>query len=273
MGSTKKEPTGGTTKDTTGNTRRRSITRYSTTTSSATGPVYTGYLVTLDFSAPTCCSRLAEYLGKPPIELNPALPTASSPSPSISSSSSLSCELCSAGECSLSRPHEELLLNLYWPFCHALRPVLDNDEFDGQYDALWSHQVRGRSPSALVDIMLALCMQLGGAFLPCSATDASVLFRRCHCRVASELEQPSLTLVQTYVLMALYQWNASLPLSASTMLATATRQAYMLQLHYPPPHELPPAIAALRGRIWWVLVVLEQMLGDQCGQPPALIHP
>ncbi|OKO97674.1 hypothetical protein PENSUB_9965 [Penicillium subrubescens] len=67
----------------------------------------------------------------------------------------------------LSRAQEEYFLDLLWQSFHCIYPVTLEDEFREYYDSLWTNSAdqTKRQPSALVDSILAVCMQYGTSFL------------------------------------------------------------------------------------------------------------
>ncbi|KFX91161.1 hypothetical protein O988_07888 [Pseudogymnoascus sp. VKM F-3808] len=67
----------------------------------------------------------------------------------------------------LNPTQEEYFLGLYWQSYHtALFPILDEVEFKEHYQSLWTANSTERQPSALVDMVLAICMQYGVSSLP-----------------------------------------------------------------------------------------------------------
>ena len=107
----------------------------------------------------------------------------------------------------LSPTQEEYFLNLFWNSYHtSLFPILNEAEFMDHYQSLWTASGNStRKPSALVDIVIALCMQYGVSKLPTQrqkpiiAGDASVAgrwyFRRCQMLAAYQLENPTISTV------------------------------------------------------------------------------
>lgn len=63
----------------------------------------------------------------------------------------------------MSKDQEECL-HLFWQSCHSAIPVLDERSFREHHASLWSDSRRSdgyRDDSALVDIVVAICVQYG----------------------------------------------------------------------------------------------------------------
>ena len=67
----------------------------------------------------------------------------------------------------LSREQEENFLVLMWQAYHCIYPVIAEEDFPEYYNSLWAgtNGQGPRQPSALVDSLLAVCMQYGSTFL------------------------------------------------------------------------------------------------------------
>lgn len=184
----------------------------------------------------------------------------------------------STGE-SLSPVQEEYFLSLYWQSYHtALFPILDETEFKEHYRSLWTGTGTGRQASALVDIILAMCMQYGVSSVPASKqgnftenSDATVAgrwhYRRCQMLLSNELESPTISTLQCHLLCIIFLCSASFQNMADTACAHALRTAYMLGLHLEPPTTLPLRERELRKRLWWALHLLDTKIGMKLGRP------
>lgn len=160
--------------------------------------------------------------------------------------------------------------------------IIDEVEFKEHYKSLWVAPGKSRKPSALVDIVLALCMQYGVAFVPRSDTtqqtqadvgtnDATIagrwLYRRSQTLLSTELESPSLMTLQCHILAVYYLCNASFQKMAHSTLAVAVRTAQILGLHLEPPESLPRKSKELRRRLWWTLFTVESKTCMKLGRP------
>lgn len=184
-----------------------------------------------------------------------------------------------AGDC-LTEIQEEYFLNLYWQSYHCTYQILDEAEFRQHYRSLWTGS-GPRKPSALVDIVLALCMQYGVSSLSrgeadafradVDSTDATIagraLYRRSQALLKNELESPSIFTLQCHVLTAVYLCNASFQNMAHSLLALAVRTAQILGLHFEPPEHLPRQQRELRKRLWWTLYAVETKTCMKLGRP------
>ncbi|KAL5045995.1 hypothetical protein BDW71DRAFT_207677 [Aspergillus fruticulosus] len=173
---------------------------------------------------------------------------------------------------------EDFFLDMFWHSYHPTYQILDEAEFREHYKSLWVDSATVRTPSALVDIILALCMQFGVALTPDSRpesdadiADASVAgrwyYRRSQTLLMSELESPSISTLQCHIFSAVYLCNASFQNMAHTTLALAVRTAQILGLHLEPPADLPRPQRELRRRIWWTLYTVETKTCMKLGRP------
>ncbi|KAF9770125.1 hypothetical protein IL306_012358 [Fusarium sp. DS 682] len=204
------------------------------------------------------------------------------PGPATGSSASLSTGLTEktlSGR-DLSATQEAFFLDLFWDSWHCCYQLLDESELKAHYKSLWAEPIRNaRKDSALVDIVLALCMQFGVTSLPrqsgCKAEvnsrDAAIagrwLFQRCQRLIASDLERPTLETFQCQLWSAIYLSNASYQNMAQNMLGVAARTAYTLGLHVEPGNELPPREREARKRAWCILYMFETRSCIRLGRP------
>ncbi|RDW94985.1 hypothetical protein BP5796_00748 [Coleophoma crateriformis] len=209
-------------------------------------------------------------------------------SPTKSPSVLLSQGISSSGGCvsgeTLSRTQEESYLNLFWHSYHVTCPILHVTEFREYYASLWpsfdgtsTQTDPTRQPSALVDIVLALCMQYGSAFLP-RDTGAGIsgsetaptgwwLYQRCQKLLEHSALHPSIFMVQCQIYSVLYLRNTSYRSLANSMLASAIQTAQVLGLHLESPSSLTHAKINVRKRIWWMLFMLDSDVSIKMGRP------
>lgn len=180
----------------------------------------------------------------------------------------------------LTATQEAFFLDLFWDSWHCCYQILDQTEFKAHYTSLWSDPGQTtRKPSALVDIVLALCMQFGVTSLPrqvetkaeIDIRDATIagrwLYRRAQALLACELERPSLTTLQCQFWSAVYLGNASYQNMAQGMTGTAICTAHALGLHIEPSTELSLQEREARKQMWWTLFVFETRLCIRLGRP------
>ncbi|MBE3043635.1 fungal specific transcription factor domain-containing protein, partial [Candidatus Bathyarchaeota archaeon] len=179
----------------------------------------------------------------------------------------------------LSPTQEEYFLDLYWHAYHTcLFPILNEAEFRDHYRSLWTAPGHARKPSALVDILLALCMQRGVSSRPSvrgqkppALCDASIAgrqyFRRYRRLVQYEMESPTMSTLQSHMLCCIYFCNGTFMNMTDNECGLAVRTAYMLGLHREPPPTLPRRERELRKRIWWSLYMLDTKVGTKLGRP------
>lgn len=186
----------------------------------------------------------------------------------------------------LSRAQEEQFLDLLWQSFHCIYPVILEDEFREYYHSLWTNSAdqTKRQHSALVDSILAVCMQYGTNFLTSDKQGSMVgyhveagsatsraLYRRSQILVLDELEKPSLMTLQSQVYSIVFLYNEPSMSSAHISLGSALRTAQMLGLHAKPSDELSSRGKQLHRRIWSTLITLDNQISMFLGQLP-LMH-
>lgn len=182
----------------------------------------------------------------------------------------------------LTAAQEGYFISLFWHSFHSLLQAVDEVEFWAHYKSLWTEDGTSRKPSALVDIVVALCMQCGIAFKPRNETsmglkidadnnDATIagrwLYRRAQTLITDELESPSMTTLQCLLLSVSYLCCASFHNMSHSTLALAIRTAQTLGIHLEPPKDIPQAQRELRKRLWWALYVVESKTCMKLGRP------
>ncbi|KAJ5972450.1 uncharacterized protein N7479_002368 [Penicillium vulpinum] len=189
----------------------------------------------------------------------------------------------------LTRSQEEHFLNLLWQSFHCVYPVLSEREFQKYYDSLWSNSTDGmsaRKPSALVDVLLAVCMQYSSTFFVSGdnqqedsdagwqAKNADIASRTYYQRaqrlLQSELENPTIMLVQSHIYSIVYLYNTSLLNTAHINLGATLRIAHALRLHIRPLDGTSPERQELQRRIWWTLYRIDSQLSMTLGRPPLI---
>jgi hypothetical protein len=183
----------------------------------------------------------------------------------------------------LSPTQEEYFLNLFWESYHtSLFAILDEAEFKKHYQSLWTTSGSVRKPSALVDIVLAMCLQYGISKLPVGKqgsiagnTDATIAgrwhYRRCQTLLTHELESPTISTLQCHLLCAIYLCGGSFHNMVDSSCSLAVKTAYMLGLHLQPPPTMPEREREKRKRLWWAVYVLDSKTGMKLGRP-FLLH-
>lgn len=184
----------------------------------------------------------------------------------------------------LSRTQEESFIRFFWEGYHALMPILDEADFHAHYSSLWDTSKPYRKHSALADIIIALCLQYGHAFIPRDIVNASGdsrsdnssdeaaiagrrYYRRAQSLLTADLESPSLTTVQCYTFSAAYLCCASFHNMCHLTTGQAIRSAQVLGLHLEPAKELSFKEQELRKRVWWTLWTLDAKISSKLGRP------
>ncbi|PVI02973.1 hypothetical protein DM02DRAFT_588457 [Periconia macrospinosa] len=171
----------------------------------------------------------------------------------------------------LTTTQEEYFLELWWQSYHNSMQILDEHAFREHYRSLCSMPGNSRKPFALVDIIMAICMQHGIAqpeqtlaasdHVVIGVDDATIAGRwyyyRSQTLLAAEMENPTIGTLQCQILSVIFLSNAAFQTSAYKMLGMAVRTAQILGLHLEPDGNLLLADRELRKRIWWTLQTLE----------------
>lgn len=178
----------------------------------------------------------------------------------------------------LSRTEEELFLYPLWESFHPIYPVLSYEDFHHHYNSLWLSPPEGqpRSPSALVDSLLAVCTQYSSTFMhddsgglqdyPVTRVGYPYYFRS-QTLLAKELESPSITTVQAFVYCIIYLYNSSLLNTAYHTLGMAVRVLHTLHLDSLSLPSTTPDQQDQNVRIWWTLYQLDMVISMSLDRP------
>lgn len=182
----------------------------------------------------------------------------------------------------LTRSQEEYFLNRFWTTYHTIYPVIDRPDFDAHYTSLWTSETT-RNLSALVDILVAICMQYSDSLIPQATSpgaqnigniDRAIsgrrFYARCQLILADELEGPSIATLQCHIFSVVYLTNASFQNTAHGHLAFAIRTGIILGLHWKSPEKLADEDKEFRKRLWWTVYALEMKMAMDLGRPLAV---
>lgn len=185
----------------------------------------------------------------------------------------------------MGKEQEEECLRLFWQSYHCAIPVLDERKFQEHHSSLWSSHNRSddyRDDSALVDVILAMCVQYGmtrveqnrsplakgGEY---NITDPSNAgrwyFKRSQALLKAELENPSILLLQCQILSVVYLRDASLFHMASSTVAAAIQTTYSLGLHMETNEFSNIHESELHKRLWCMVFALEGKMSMDYGRP------
>jgi hypothetical protein len=179
----------------------------------------------------------------------------------------------------LSLIQEEYFINLYWQTYHtSLFPIVDETQFKNHYQSLLVNGGQNRKPSALVDIIIAMCMQYATSTMPAETQgmlaegkDALVAGRWHYWRgqklLQYELDSPSLSTLQCHLLCAVYTCGGSFHNLMISTVGLAVSTAYMLGLHLDPPPTMPEKDREMRRRLWWAVYLMDSKSGMKLGRP------
>ncbi|KAL4876477.1 putative Zn(II)2Cys6 transcription factor [Aspergillus karnatakaensis] len=180
----------------------------------------------------------------------------------------------------LSPLQEDFFLNYFWQMYHvSLCPILNEAQFKQHYQSLLVPGGKERRPSALVDIVVATCMQYHISTLPVSAQGHALIegkdalvagrwhFWRGQTLLSYELETPSISTLQCHLLCAFYLCGGSFHNMMDTAVGTAVRTAYILGLHEDPPPSMLEPEREMRRRLWWSVYLMDTRAGMKLGRP------
>ncbi|KAK0634253.1 fungal-specific transcription factor domain-containing protein [Bombardia bombarda] len=184
----------------------------------------------------------------------------------------------------LPRAQEEHFLDLFWHTHYFSFPILNEGQFRRDYKALWadtnaatgaaqSQQPPQRKPSPLVDIILALCIQLGNfpiRQIHTTGSDFDSDSSRHNNAIDQTIESPSLTTVQCYIFSIVYLYEAGLLNRAQVVAGKAIMMAMILGLPHEPLASESPAQKEICRRTWWSLYILDAKLSMEVGRPPMI---
>ncbi|OQE43003.1 hypothetical protein PENCOP_c003G06243 [Penicillium coprophilum] len=190
----------------------------------------------------------------------------------------------------LTRSQEEHFLNLLWQSFHCVYPILSEREFHQHYESLWSSStpdgMSTRKPSALVDVLLAVCMQYSSTFFVSGDSQqedadagwqvknanlaSRTYYQRAQRLLQGELEHPTIMLVQSHIYSIVYLYNTSLLNTAHINLGATLRIAHALRLHIRPLDGTSPEQQELQRRIWWTLYRIDSQLSMTLDRPPLI---
>lgn len=174
---------------------------------------------------------------------------------------------------------EQYFINHFWETYHtSVFPIVDELEFKKQYQSLWIGNGNTRKPSALVDIIVAMCMQFSISALPSDRQgglgdneDATLAgrwhFRRGQMLLFLEMESPTIATLQCHLLCVAYLCGGSFHNMVSISCALAVRTAHILGLHMECPDTAPESERQLRRRLWWAVCVTDNKVGMKLGRP------
>lgn len=178
----------------------------------------------------------------------------------------------------LSREQEIRFLDLFWQTHYFSYPILNESQVRSDYKALWADQdpMAPRRPSPLIDIILALCIQLGSSYMDngvgggCAPLAGFQYYRRCEEYIDRTIEGPSTTTVQCYIFSIVYLYEAGLLNRAQVVAGQAIMMAMMLGLCDEPLSTEPEPQKEVTRRKWWSLYILDAKLSIEVGRKPLL---
>jgi hypothetical protein len=183
----------------------------------------------------------------------------------------------------LPKREEERLFRIYWDHYHLLYPILARESFENHYRSLWDSSQDSRDPSALVDVLLAFCLQHDAAekatsfesydsslLRPTSSLAGRWFFRRSQYFLQDEIEEPTINTFQSYAFSVLWLSQASWQNAAHNVLAATLRVGVVLGLHLEPPPHLPSFTRSFRRRLWWTIYSMDVQYAMEYGRPIAV---
>lgn len=173
------------------------------------------------------------------------------------------------------------LMKIYWTSVHSLYPFLHRPSIEDAYDRLWMPKNEAQKPYGNVDlglgssedsgcgspvfhcalnIIFALSCQLAGPDLAqsCQALSETFFLRSRRLLHVDVVDQGSIALVQTLLIVSQYLQCTSFPSSCWTALGLACRLAQDLGLYVEDPRtKRSPLELEMRRRIWYGCTTLD----------------
>ncbi|KAI1385487.1 fungal-specific transcription factor domain-containing protein [Hypoxylon trugodes] len=186
------------------------------------------------------------------------------------------------------RPAEEMhSFDLFWQTHYFSHPILHEAQFRTEYTTLVAESMPGepRMASPLVDIILALSIQLGSSSRntngfhtnhsdsprqSCPSLAGYQYYQRCQQAIDQSIEIPSITTVQCCVFSIVYLYEAGLLNRAQVTIGKAIMMAMMLGLPNEPALNVPEPQREVARRTWWSLYILDTKLSMEVGRPPII---
>ncbi|KAH8193693.1 hypothetical protein TruAng_012141 [Truncatella angustata] len=174
---------------------------------------------------------------------------------------------------------EEYFINMFWETYHtSFVPIVDERQFKKHYQSLWVRSSNFRKPSALVDIILAMCMQVGISALPSERqgaiaenNDATIAgrwhYRRAQMLLSLESESPTIATLQCHLLCIAYLCGGSFHNMVDIACALSVRTAHALGLHLEAPGTISEQERQMRRRLWWAVYLVDSKIGMKLGRP------
>ncbi|KAI0532776.1 fungal-specific transcription factor domain-containing protein [Xylaria digitata] len=179
-------------------------------------------------------------------------------------------------------------LDLFWQSHYFSYPVINEAHFRKEFTSLIDESNPGgpRKASPLVDIVLALCIQLGNFRLRQTsdpqADNGSLpevpplagfqYYQRCQDAIDQTIDSPSITTVHCYIFSIVYLCEAGLLNRAQVVTGKAIMTSMMLGLHNEPPSTESEPQQEVARRTWWSVYILDAKLSMEVGQPPMIDH-
>ncbi|KAK7973739.1 hypothetical protein PG989_015587 [Apiospora arundinis] len=175
---------------------------------------------------------------------------------------------------------ERHFLSLFWQTHYFSYPFVSEAQFRREYHELTADTAPSatRKPSPLVDIVLALCIQLGSlrlnragdARIKCPSLAGFQYYRRGQQAIDETIEMPNLRTVQCYVYSIVYLLEAGFLNRAQVVVGKAITIALLLGLSHEPPLDIPEPEREVARRTWWSLYSLDALLSMEVGRPPMI---
>ncbi|KAI9166309.1 Patulin cluster transcription factor patL [Paramyrothecium foliicola] len=179
----------------------------------------------------------------------------------------------------LSPDHELQALSLFWRSHYFSFPIFNEGQLRNEFRALFANSGPGRSRGAspLLDIILALCIQLASSSVlasndgdyhdPYPSLAGFQYYRRCQEALNYMIETPDLVTVRCYIFSIVYLYEAGLLNRAQVTASKAVLTATMLGLSQEPSTTESEPEKELSRRTWWALYTLDGKLSMETGRP------
>ncbi|KAK3052722.1 hypothetical protein LTR09_006205 [Extremus antarcticus] len=171
-----------------------------------------------------------------------------------------------------SRRTADRLVTVYWQQMQPIYPFLDELSFQATYETLWtgnSSVINERSFLCSLFAIFAIATQLSGPTIVGERERSAARFATQAKQFWNALDTPSLSLIESYLLLSLYYQSTHEAHTCWLLVGLATRTAQSLGLHHPETSAqvLEEGARERMRRLWYGCVLMDRTLSMTYGRP------
>lgn len=170
------------------------------------------------------------------------------------------------------RQRADMLLEIYWKYSHVVFPILDQQQVQEQYEALWNADTSvSEEPSflCLLNVIFALSSKMSTATpLDDRESRASIYHQRAR-DLMDFLELGSVTLIQACLLLAQYFQTTEAPQPGWVLIGVAVRTAQSIGIHLPQTSNstCDRRRQEVLRRVWHGCIYMDRVFSMTSGRP------